>query len=128
MGRPILRLEMRAPAGIGAAGLTEVEGELSTDRNRADVVLEKQAEPLARSGYVPLYFRTSQRLLVFKSPDGHVRLYNLRLPADPMGKKYHDWSSWQKPDFVDERGSNGPRRAGKGDDIEIRYRVETAEE
>jgi hypothetical protein len=123
---PLLRLEIRAPQNI--AIFADATAELTTDRNAADVVLEKADETATRRGYVPLYYRTSQRLLALKFPNGGARLYNVRLPANPMPKKYHDWSEWQKPDFVDEPGSTGPKRAGDGPDIEVRYHVETADD
>src|SRR6266480_4282013 len=127
---PLLRLEVRAPENVAPNIFAEVTAELTTDRNGADVVLEKAAETdrLTRHGYVPLYYRTSHRLLAVKFPAGGARLYNLRLPANPMPKKYHAWSEWQKPDFVDEPGSTGPKRAGTGPDIEVRYHVETADD
>ena len=123
---PLLRLEIRAPQNI--AIFADATAELTTDRNTADVVLEKADETATRRGYVPLYYRTSHRLLALKFPNGGARLYNLRLPANPMPKKYHAWSEWQKPDFVDEPGSTGPKRAGDGPDIEVRYHVETADD
>jgi hypothetical protein len=123
---PLLRLEIRAPQNI--AIFADATAELTTDRNAADVVLEKPDETATRRGYVPLYYRTSHRLLALKFPNGGARLYNLRLPANPMPKKYHAWSGWQKPDFVDEPGSTGPKRAGDGPDIEVRYHVETADD
>jgi hypothetical protein len=123
---PLLRLEIRAPQNI--AIFADATAELTTDRNTADVVLEKADETATRRGYVPLYYRTSHRLLAVKFPNGGARLYNLRLPANPMPKKYHAWSEWQKPDFVDEPGSTGPKRAGGGPDIEVRYHVETADD
>jgi hypothetical protein len=123
---PLLRLEIRAPQNI--AIFAEATAELTTDRNTADVVLEKVDETATRRGYVPLYYRTSHRLLALKFPNGGARLYNLRLPANPMPKKYHIWSEWQRPDFVDEPGSTGPKRAGAGPDIEVRYHVETADD
>ena len=124
---PILRLEVRAPAGMSVVDLT---GELNTDRNGADVVLDPAADAggQTRTGYVPLYYRTSQRLIVLKAPDGRARLYNLRLPANPTrAAKYTEWSAWQKPDFIDEPGSSGPRRVDSfARDIEIRYHIEPA--
>jgi len=123
---PLLRLEIRAPQNI--AIFADATAELTTDRNTADVVLEKAEETATRRGYVPLYYRTSHRLLALKFPNGGARLYNLRLPANPMPKKYHAWSAWQKPDFIDEPGSTGPKRAGIGPDIEVRYHVETADD
>ena len=100
---PLLRIEVRAPENI--AIFTDATAELTTDRNTADVVLEKPDETATRRGYAPLYYRTSHRLLAVKFPNGGARLYNLRLPANPMPKKYHAWSAWQKPDFTDEPGS-----------------------
>ena len=123
---PLLRLEIRAPANI--AIFADATAELTTDRNSADVVLEKPDETATRRGYVPLYYRTSHRLLALKFPNGGARLYNIRLPANPMPKKYHEWSPWYKPDFVDEPGSAGPKRADGGPDIEVRYHVETADD
>jgi hypothetical protein len=123
---PLLRLEIRAPENI--AIFADATAELTTDRNTVDVILEKPDETATRRGYVPLYYRTSHRLLALKFPNGGARLYNLRLPANPMPKKYHTWSAWQKPDFVDEPGSTGPKRAGDGPDIEVRYHVETADD
>ncbi len=127
---PILRLEVRAPDNLASDIFANITGEMTTDRNGADVVLDKvdAAAPLTRRGYVPLYYRTSHRLLALKFAEGGARLYNLRLPANPMPKKYHVWSEWQKPDFVDEATSTGPKKAGAGADIEVRYRVETAED
>jgi hypothetical protein len=123
---PLLRLEIRAPANI--AIFADATAELTTDRNSADVVLEKPDETATRRGYVPLYYRTSHRLLAVKFPNGGARLYNVHLPANPMPKKYHEWSPWYKPDFVDEPGSTGPKRADGGPDIEVRYHIETADD
>ena len=123
---PLLRLEIRAPENI--AIFADATAELTTDRNTADVILEKPDETATRRGYVALYYRTSHRLLALRFPNGGARLYNLRLPANPMPKKYHVWSAWQKPDFVDEPWSTGPKRAGDGPDIEVRYHVETSDD
>jgi len=123
---PILRIELHAPANI--AIFADATAELTTDRNSADAVLEKPDEAATRRGYVPLYYRTSHRLLAVKFPNGGARLYNIRLPANPMPKKYHEWSTWYKPDFVDEPGSTGPKRADGSPDIEVRYHVETADD
>ena len=127
---PILWVEVRAPPNISAESVGALTAELNTDRNSADVVLRAadSGDQLVRSGYVPLYYRTSRRLMVLKLPESSARLYNLHIASNPMSKKYRDWSTWQKPDFVDEPGSSGPKRAGDGADFEIRYRVETAGE
>jgi hypothetical protein len=127
---PILRMEVRAPENLASDVFANIAGEMTTDRNGADVVLDKveAAAPLTRRGYVPLYYRTSHRLIALKFAEGGARIYNLRLPANPLPKKYHAWSEWQKPDFVDEAGSSEPKKASGDADVEIRYRVETAED
>ena len=53
---PLLRVEVRAPENVTANIFAEVTAELTTDRNGADVVLEKAAETdrLIRHGYVAL--------------------------------------------------------------------------
>lgn len=58
-----------------------IAGELTTDRNVADVIFDKIGETVTRHGYVPLYYRTSRRLLALKFADSGARLYDLRLPA-----------------------------------------------
>lgn len=124
---PLLRLELRVPPAVATASLNDCTAELSTDRNSADVIFDPpEAGASTRRGYVPLYYRTSRRLLVLKLPDRSARLYNLRLPARPLSAKYSNWSEWQRPDFVDQPGSSGPVRASAAADIELRYRVETA--
>jgi hypothetical protein len=125
---PLLRVELRAPENFSPDAFGDISGELSTDRNGADLVLDKPdvATPLIRHGYVPLYFRTSHRLLELKLADGSMRLFNVRLPANPMPKKYHVWTEWQKPDFIDQPGSSAPNKASGALDIEVRYRVEVA--
>jgi hypothetical protein len=127
---PLLRLEVRARENVAPDSFAEVTGEMNTDRNGAGVVLDKASETDSRirCGYVPLYYRTSQRLLAFKFPNGAARLFNVRLPANPMPRKYHEWSPWQNADFVDEPGSAGPKHADGETDLEIRYRIETADD
>jgi hypothetical protein len=125
---PILWMELRAPANL-AGSLSDLTAELNTERNAADVILQpvKQDQSLTRTGYVPLYYRTSRRLIVVRVPNSATRLYNLHLTANAMSKKYREWSPWQKPDFIDQPNGSGPKGADSGPDLEIRYRVETAE-
>src|SRR5438874_12541047 len=94
---PLLRLEIRAPQNI--AIFADATAELTTDRNTADVVLEKADETATRRGYVPLYYRTAHRLLALKFPNGGARPYNVRLPATSRPTKFPAWSEWQTPDF-----------------------------
>src|SRR5260370_18712416 len=90
---PLLRLEIRARENI--AIFADATAELTPDRNTADVVLEKADETATRRGHVPLYYRTSHRLLALKFPNAGARLYNLRLPPNPVPTHHPAASSWQ---------------------------------
>jgi hypothetical protein len=93
--RPLLEFEIKPPEGQSLAALDGVEIELDTDRNVMPASRnEKQAG--VRAGFVELYYRTSQRLLVLKFPNREDRLFRLRLPANPMKQRYKEWSAWQK--------------------------------
>lgn len=75
------------------------------------------------SGYVEVYYRTSQRLFVLKFPGHEDRIFQLHLPANPMKAKYREWSGWQKPDYI-AKGGEQPSRPSSGSDFQIRYKLE----
>src|SRR5713101_2705773 len=76
-----------------------------------------------RSGYVEVYYRTSQRLFVLKFPEHVDRIFQLQLPANPMNAKYRTWSDWKKPDFVAKgwRPAFSPLRRKR---CQIRYKLD----
>jgi len=123
---PLLRLEIRAPENI--AIFADATAELTTDRNTADVILEKPTKP--RLAAVTCHSITARHIACWRLNSRMAeRVFTIcvcRRTRCP--KKYHAWSAWQKPDFVDEPGSIGPKRAGDGPDIEVRYHVETADD
>lgn len=127
---PMLGLEIRAPESFGAEAMAAIKVELSTDRNGADALLDapNAATPLTRTGLLPLYYRTSQRLLSVTVPNGPTRVYRLRLPADPRAARYQEWSAWQGPDSIDDGQSATLKRGSNEPDVEIRYQMQRVDE
>src|SRR5437870_10007883 len=122
---PLLEFEVKPPAGQSLESLTEVQPELDTDRNAMPGYwhTDAPANSGVRAGYVELYFRTSKRLFVLKSPGGTDRIFQLHLPANPMRAKYRAWSEWQNPDFIAKAGEQ-PTRPSGGIDYQIRYKLD----
>jgi hypothetical protein len=128
-GPPVyLKFEIVPPAGGQAPDLATWETELNTDKNSMPAYWDRDAHdqlngrPVA-AGRVELYYRTTQRLLVMKMPNREARIFRLRLPADPTGSKFRQWSDWRKADFADAPGQDHP--APKDSDYSIRYLIET---
>jgi hypothetical protein len=84
---------------------------------------EAPENPGVRAGYVELYFRTSQRLIVLKFPGDTDRIFRLKLPANPIRAKYRAWSDWQNPDFV-AKGGEQPSHPSGGNEYQIRYKMD----
>jgi energy-coupling factor transporter transmembrane protein EcfT len=122
---PLLEFEVKPPAGQSLESLTDVQPELDTDRNAMPGYWHTGAPENSgvRAGYIEVYFRTSKRLFVLKSPGGTDRLFQLHLPANPMKTKYRDGSEWQNPDFVAKVGEQ-PTRPSGGSDYQIRYKLD----
>jgi hypothetical protein len=122
---PLLEFEVKPPDGQSVENLANVEPELDTDRNTMPAAWRTEAPetPGVHAGYVEMYFRTSKRLFVLKFPGHEDRIFNLRLPANPMKSKYRNWSEWQKPDFV-AKANQQPTRFSGGNDYQIRYKVD----
>jgi hypothetical protein len=122
---PRLEFEIRLPAGKPAPDKHAIAIELHTDKNRSDALLfdDWLREDGGRAivhGQVPLYFRTSQRILVLKIRDEPERLFVLKLWASPGYSKA--LGAWHKLDYV-AAGSEQPRKPDPSDDFELRYRV-----
>jgi MFS family permease len=122
---PRLGFEIRLPAGKPAPDKRAVTIELHTDKNTSDALLfddwlRQDGNRQVLHGQVPLYFRTSQRILVLKLAGEPDRLFTLRLWASPSYTR--DFGAWQKLDFV-AAANEQPRRPGPGDEFELRFRV-----
>jgi hypothetical protein len=122
---PLLEFEVKPPAGQSVESLTNVRPELDTDRNAMPGYWHTEApqDPGVRTGYVELYFRTSQRLFVLKFPGDTDRIFRLKLPANPVRAKYRAWSDWQNPDFV-AKAREQPSRSSGGNEYQIRYKMD----
>ena len=122
-----LEFELRAPAGFALpddpAG---IEVSLDTDLNQqpadwSEPALRQEGDWKILSGDVELYYRTSQRLLVFRFPDGRDRIFRPALSAKPEPEQ--GWSDWRKVDFVGVAGQPQTINPGPEDPFELRYRV-----
>jgi hypothetical protein len=122
---PQLEFEVKPPSGQSVQSLADVQPELDTDRNAMPGYWHTDApqDQGVRTGYVELYFRTSQRLFVLKFPGQEDKIFRLKLPANPMRTKYRAWSDWQNPDFVAKAGQQ-PSRPSGGNDYQIRYKMD----
>jgi hypothetical protein len=122
---PLLEFELKPPVGQSLETLADVEPELDTDRNTMPGYWHTEAPENSgvRTGYVELYFRTSQRLFVLNFPGREDRIFKLHLPTNPMKASYRVWSEWQNPDFVAKAGEQ-PSRFSGGNDYQIRYKLD----
>jgi MFS family permease len=122
---PRLEFEIRLPPGRPAPDKRMVNVELHTDKNSSDGLLfddwlRLEGDRQVLRGVMPLYFRTSQRILVLKLAGEPDRLFVLRLWASPSYTK--TLGAWQKLDYV-ATASEQPRKPDPGDDFELRFRV-----
>jgi MFS family permease len=122
---PQLLFELRLPAGTVLPDKLEgVSVDLDTDKNQMFSTLTGTATDDGRpvlQGVVDLYFRTSSRILVLHIKSEPDRLFMLKLPANPPESP--DFGPWQRVDSIDDRPGQEPRKAGDGDDYQVRYRV-----
>jgi hypothetical protein len=122
-----LKFELRAPAGFALpADPAGIDVTLDTDLNQQpaawhDTALRQEGDWQILAGEVELYYRTSQRLLVFKFPDGRDRIFRPALSARPDPGQ--GWSGWRPVDFVGIPGQPQAIKPGPEDPLELRYRV-----
>lgn len=122
-----LEFELRVPASFSLpADRYAIDVTLDTDLNQQpaiwyDPALRQDGDWQVLAGTVELYFRTSQRLLVFTFPDGRDRIFRLDLPAKPDPEQ--GWSDWRKVDFVGLPNQPQTVKPGTEDPFELRHRV-----
>jgi hypothetical protein len=123
-----LEFELRAPAGFALPeDPYKIEVTLDTDLNQQpaiwhDPATRRESDWTVLSGVVELYYRTSQRLLVFRFPDGRDRIFRLGLAAKPDPGQ--GWSDWRAVDFVGVPGQPQAVKPGPEDLLALRYRVD----
>lgn len=122
-----LEFELRTPSSFALPDdLAAIEVSLDTDLNQQpaswnDPAQRQEGAWKILAGTVELYYRTSQRLLVFKFPDGRDRIFRPDLGAKP--EPVQEWSAWQAVTFVGLPNQPQTVKPGPEDPLELRYRV-----
>lgn len=129
---PVLQFQLQAPSNANLPDAKSIQVQLQSGETRAegqwDVAQTGQADGRpALTGHLELYVKTSQRMLVFDFPGQVNQLFNLRLPASPLAKKYQKWSDWQNADFMFTPASNVGQKVTPANAYRIRYLVEGVE-
>jgi hypothetical protein len=126
---PQLLFEIRFPPNaVLPAKLEGVRVDLDTDKNTMPAGYLRQASDGGRevlSGAIELYFRTSHRIVMLRLAGQPDRLFVLKLDGNPGGTP--DFGAWQPVDFIGEGTDGALRKGTRGDDYQIRYRVERAD-
>lgn len=125
--RPLPRVvfEIRLPANVKIPDRKAVRITLDTDKNQTDALLETQwltqeaGRPVLH-GFVDLYKRTTNRLLVLRIEGEPDRLFTLKLWGNPGPMK--SFTDWEQVEYISE--GSGLRRAEDADKYEFRFRVE----
>jgi hypothetical protein len=129
---PILDFELQAPPNSDLPDAKTVQIKLRAGESRADGWWDEtppaqvEGRP-ALTGHLQLYLRTSQRLMVLEFAGEKRHLFQLRLPASPLGRKYRKWSDWQSADCVFTPESNVGQRVAAENAYRVRYLVESIE-
>jgi len=124
---PQMQFEVRLPANAGIAELKGIDFEMQAGSQRSggllrDDWLRHDGDQPVIGGLVPLYTRTSQRMLVVSLPDAPRLIFNIKLAATPRASK--TFGDWHRVDFLDDRKPDSqPRKPGKSEGYEIRYFV-----
>lgn len=124
---PTLYFEIRLPDGMAAPDRRKIDFEMQAGSQRSggqlvDDWLRHDGERAVLQGFVPLYTRTSQRMLVVTLPDRPKLLFSIRLAATP--KVSDSFGAWQRIDYLDDmKADSQPRRPAGGENYEIRLRV-----
>lgn len=125
---PRLVFEVRLPPGLAPAD--GVNAELHTEKNRMPALISREPPRMVDgraviAGSVELYYRSGWRLLEVKMPGQDDRLFRLGLPANP--RRSTEFGGWERAQFTAAPGLSQPRKAGREEAFEIRYRVIWAE-
>lgn len=124
---PTLYFEIRLPEGMAAPERRKVDFEMQAGSQRSggqftDDWLRQDGNRYIISGLVPLYTRTSQRMLVATLPDRPKLLFSIKLAATP--KVSESYGVWQRVDYLDDmKADSQPRRPTGTENFEIRLRV-----
>ncbi len=122
---PRMEFEIRLPPGVPAPDLKRIDAEMQAGSQRSGATFREPRQEDGRTiipGVIPLYTRTTRRMLVVTLPDRPKLLFRIGLAATP--KAMPDYSAWRRVDFLDDgRPDSQPRKPGAGEDFDIRIRV-----
>jgi hypothetical protein len=124
---PQLDFEIRLPAQAATPSRQGLDFEMQAGSQRSggllpDEWLRRDSERPVLVGFVPLYTRTSQRMLVVSRPGEPKLIFHIRLSPTPTASERY--GEWQPVDFIDDAKADSTlRRPGPGENFEIRYRV-----
>ena len=124
---PTLHFEIRLPEGMASPERRTVDFEMQAGSQRSggqfvDDWLRQDGGRAVLRGLVPLYTRTSQRMLVVSLPDRPKLLFSIRLAATP--KASESFGAWQRVDYLDDmKADSQPRRPTGTENYDIRLRV-----
>jgi MFS family permease len=124
---PQMDFEIRLPASAAIPNRQALDFEMQAGSQRSggllrDEWLRHDGERPVLVGFVQLFTRTSQRMLVVSRPGEPKLIFQIRLSATPtVSERYGEW---RRVDFVDDmKADSQPRRPGPAENFEIRYRV-----
>ncbi len=123
--KPEVEFEIRLPKAAAFA-VADTQIELHTDRNQKLAQIERELEPGDDShsvlrGWVPLDFRTTDRVVVLNQPGQPLRQFKLRLAASPSHSD--QFGPWHLADRVGSPEAAEPPPNPQNDAFAIRYRV-----
>jgi hypothetical protein len=124
---PQLHFEIRLPANAAEPQRQGIDFEMQAGSQRSggkfkDPWLRRDGERYVLSGFVPLYTRTSQRILAVTMPGQPKLLFSIGLASTPRPSA--GFGEWQRVNFVDDLKPDGqPRRPGEAERFEIRFYV-----
>jgi hypothetical protein len=122
---PRIVFEIRLPPEAKIPEKKAVRITLDTDVNQTDALLESKwlaqegSRPVLR-GFVDLYKRTTNRLLVLKIAGEPDRLFQIKLWGNPGPTP--SFTEWEQVEYISEQ--EGLRRADDDDKYEFRFRVD----
>jgi hypothetical protein len=125
--QPQMDFEIRLPASAAVPGRQGLDFEMQAGSQRSggllrDEWLRRDGERAVLVGFVPLYTRTSQRMLVVSRPGEPKLIFQIRLSATPTAS--NRYGDWQRVDFIDDmKPDSMPRRPESSETFEIRYKV-----
>jgi hypothetical protein len=124
---PQLHFEIRLPAEAAQPQRQGIDFEMLAGSQRSggqfkDPWLRRDGERYVLSGFVPLYTRTSQRILVVTMPGQPRLLFSIGLASTPRPSA--GFGEWQRVNFVDDLRPDGePRRPDGAERFDIRFYV-----